>query len=111
MYPDFHHFMLRESHPHNPRLAWLAKNVLSPILNERLLPQIRAAQEAGELPDANPILIHYMLIGMTSVLCSLRDEIAEISGLSASDPKVEHEYWGLIEQTMFADGRLKGKKS
>jgi hypothetical protein len=48
---------------------------------------------------------------MTSVLCSLRDEIAEISGLSASDPKVEHEYWGLIEQTMFADGRLKGKKS
>jgi TetR/AcrR family transcriptional regulator len=110
MYPDFHHFMMRESHPHNPRLTWLVKNVLSPILNERLLPQIRAAQEAGELPDANPILIHYMLIGMTSVLCSLRDEIAEISGISASDPKVEHEYWGLIEQTVFADTRLKGKK-
>jgi len=110
MYPDFHHFMLRESHPHNPRLAWLAKNVLSPILNERLLPQIRAAQEAGELPDANPILIHYMLIGMTSVLCSLRDEIAEISGLRTSDPKVEHAYWRLIEQTVFMDRRPKGKK-
>jgi AcrR family transcriptional regulator len=111
MYPDFHHFMLRESHPHNPRLAWLAKNVLSPILNERLLPQIRAAQEAGELPQANPILIHYMLIGMTSVLCSLRDEIAEISGIKANDPKVEHEYWALIERTVFADRHLKTKKN
>ena len=107
MYPDFHHFMLRESHPHNPRLAWLAKYVLSPILNERLLPQIRAAQQAGELPDVvNPILIHYMLIGMTSVLCSLRDEISEISGIEASDPKVEHEYWALIEKTVFANGHL-----
>jgi hypothetical protein len=110
MYPDFHHFMLRESHPHNPRLAWLAKNVLSPILNERLLPQIRAAQQAGELPDANPVLIHYMLIGMTSVLCSLRDEIAQISGIKASDPKVEHEYWALIEQTVFANRPPKASK-
>jgi TetR/AcrR family transcriptional regulator len=110
MYPDFHHFMLRESHPNNPRLAWLVKNILSPILNERLLPQIRAAQDAGELPPANPILIHYMLIGMTSVLCSLRDEIAEISGISASDPKVEHEYWALIEHTVFEDHHQKRQK-
>jgi TetR/AcrR family transcriptional regulator len=110
MYPDFHHFMQRESRPNNPRLTWLAKNVLSPILKERLLPQIRAAQEAGELPDANPILLHYMLIGMTSVLCSLRDQIEEISGISASDPKVEHEYWGLIEQTVFAERRYPKKK-
>ena len=111
MYPDFHHFMLRESHPHNPRLAWLARYVLSPILNERLLPQIRAAQQAGELPDVvNPILIHYMLIGMTSVLCSLRDEISEISGIEASDPKVEHEYWALIEKAVFANRHLRPKK-
>ena len=101
-YPDFHHFMLRESHPHNPRLAWLAKTVLRPLLDERLLPQIRAAQQAGELPPGNPILIHYMLIGMTSVLCSLRDEIRIIGGISATDPKVEHEYWALIDETVFS---------
>jgi hypothetical protein len=111
MYPDFHHFMLRENLPHNPRLAWLAKNILSPILNERLLPQIRSAQEAGELPEGNPILIHYLLIGMTSVLCSLRDEIEEISGIKATDPKVEHDYWSLIEQTMFAERRARAPKS
>jgi TetR/AcrR family transcriptional regulator len=109
MYPDFHHFMMRESHPHNPRLAWLTKTILSPILNERLLPQIRAAQQAGQLPDANPILIHYMLIGLTSVLCSLGDEIAEIAGISTSDPKVEHEYWSLIERTVFSERQRKAK--
>ena len=101
-YPDFHHFMLRESHPNNPRLAWLAKTILRPILDDRLLPQIRAAQEAGELPGGNPILIHYMLIGMTSVLCSLRDEIYAIGRISTTDPRIEHEYWGLIDETVFA---------
>src|SRR6266850_2257333 len=101
MYPDFHHFMLRESHPHNPRLAWLAKTILKPLLSDRLLPQIRAAQKAGELPDAHPVLVHYMLIGMTSVLCSLKDEIRTIAGLSADDPKVAKAYWELIEHTVF----------
>jgi TetR/AcrR family transcriptional regulator len=101
-YPDFHHFMLRESHPNNPRLAWLTKTILKPLLEDRLLPQIRAAQEAGELPAGNPILIHYMMIGMTSVLCSLRDEIQTIAGISTADPRIEHEYWGLIDETVFA---------
>jgi TetR/AcrR family transcriptional regulator len=101
-YPDFHHFMLRESHPNNPRLAWLTKTILKPILENRLLPQIRAAQQAGELPPGNPILIHYMLIGMTSVLCSLHDEIQTIAGIVTTDPKIEHEYWGLIDATVFA---------
>jgi TetR/AcrR family transcriptional regulator len=101
-YPDFHHFMLRESHPHNPRLTWLTKTILKPLLEERLLPQIHAAQEAGELPAGHPILIHYMLIGMTSVLCSLRDEIHAIAGFSPTDPKIEHEYWTLIDESVFA---------
>jgi TetR/AcrR family transcriptional regulator len=109
-YPDFHHFMLRESHPNNPRLAWLAKTILKPLLEERLLPQIHAAQEAGELPPGNPILIHYLLIGVTSVLCSLRDEIETLAGISATDPKIEHEYWGLIDGTVFAHRKASKRK-
>jgi hypothetical protein len=34
----------------------------------------------------------------------------EISGIGASDPKVEQEYWGLIEQTVFANRRYTKKK-
>jgi len=108
-YPDFHHFMLRESHPNNPRLAWLTKTILKPLLDGRLLPQIRAAQEAGQLPAGHPILIHYLLIGSTSVLCSLKDEIRALAGISADDPKIEHEYWELIENTVFS-GRKSSKR-
>lgn len=109
-YPDFHHFMLRESHPNNPRLAWLVKTMLRPLLEERLLPQIRDAQEAGELPPGNPILIHYMLIGVTSVLCSLRDEIEAIAGIRTADPRIEHEYWGLIDETLFGHRKASRRK-
>lgn len=109
-YPDFHHFMLRESHANNPRLTWLAKTILEPLLEGRLLPQIRAAQEAGELPPGNPILIHYMMIGATTVLCSLRDEIHTIAGICATDPKIEHEYWDLIDQTVFANRKASGRR-
>src|SRR5882724_8995865 len=79
-HPDFHHFMLRESRPLNPRLPWLTSKMISPLLN-RLIPQIRAAQASGELPQGDPNLIHYLLIGATSVLSSLGAEIREATGL------------------------------
>jgi len=39
---------------------------------------------------------------MTSVLCSLRDEIYTIGRISTAEPRIEHEYWGLIDETVFA---------
>ena len=101
-YPDFHHFMLRESKPGNPRLTWLVKTFLAPLSN-RILRQIRASQKAGQLPKARPILIHYMFIGMASVLSSLGAEIRKISGISPDDPGIEEEYWKLIERAFFKD--------
>jgi AcrR family transcriptional regulator len=99
-YPDFHHFMLRESRPGNPRLAWLVKNFLAPLSN-RVLRQIRASQKTGQLPKARPILIHYMFIGMASVLSSLGAEIRKISGILPDDPGIVEEYWSLIEAAFF----------
>jgi len=100
-YPDFHHFMLRESKPRNPRLAWLVKRFLKPLLVCRLLPQISAAQKAGELPNADPMLIHYMLIGMISVLSSVGDEIRLVADISPNDPKIVAAYWELIDHAVF----------
>ncbi len=99
-YPDFHHFMLRESRPGNPRLAWLVKRFLAPLSN-RVLRQIRASQKTGHLPKARPILIHYMFIGMASVLSSLGTEIHKVSGISPDDPGIVEEYWSLIESAIF----------
>ena len=103
-YPDFHHFMLRESRPANPRLPWLVETILLPTM-QRLLPQIESAQERGELPDGNPALIHYMMIGMTSVLSSLKDEIRQSAGVVTDDPKVVDGYLGMIDALIFRPSR------
>jgi hypothetical protein len=56
--------MLRENRPGNPRLPWLTEQLVRPALR-RFLPDIEAVQAAGQLPPRHPVLLHYMLIGMT----------------------------------------------
>jgi hypothetical protein len=99
-HPDFHHFMLRESRPGNPRLPWLVNTILLPAM-KRLLPQIQLAQQRNELPKGNPVLIHYMLVGMCSVLSSLKDEIRQTSGIATEDPRVVEFYLSLIDTFVF----------
>jgi len=99
-YPDFHHFVLRENKPGNPRLAWLGKRYLKPTL-DRFLPELRAAQKAGQLPMTDPVLLHYMLLGTISVLSSLADEMRLVADIRAHDPGIVNEYWQLIETTVF----------
>jgi AcrR family transcriptional regulator len=96
----FHHFMLRENQVSGPRLAWLTENVLSKT-RERILPQIRAAQADGALMKADPNLLYYMLIGMTSVLSSLKGEMSETIGFSLDNSRAVNRYWKLIEQAVF----------
>jgi TetR/AcrR family transcriptional regulator len=103
-HPHFHLFMVNENRPGSPRLAWLVKNVLSRNVG-RVLPQIRAAQKAGDLPAGEPILIHYMLIGITSVLSSLGPEMHAIAGVSPNDPAVVESYWKLVENLVFNSGK------
>jgi AcrR family transcriptional regulator len=99
-HPDFHQFMVRESREASPRLPWLLDTFQGPLM-KRTLPQIQAAQDRGDLPHANPVLIHYFLIGVTSVLSSLGAEIRHNSGLSPEDPEVSDQFWTLIEQIIF----------
>ncbi|GGD00628.1 TetR/AcrR family transcriptional regulator [Undibacterium terreum] len=99
-FPDLHHFILRESHSGNPRMAWLAENLLKPLMS-RLLPQIEAAQASGDLPPGDPVLLHYMLIGMTTVLSSLGADMSATSGRSPENPAVVANYWALLETVIF----------
>src|SRR5580704_11488361 len=48
-FPEFHRFMRQETLTNNPRLKWVAENVLAPLL-ARLLPQIMQAQKQNLLP-------------------------------------------------------------
>jgi hypothetical protein len=74
--------------------------ILLPAM-KRLLPQIQLAQQRNELPKGNPVLIHYMLVGMCSVLSSLKDEIRQTSGIATEDPRVVEFYLSLIDTFVF----------
>ena len=99
-HPDFHQFMVRENRPSNPRLPWLVESIISPTV-KRLLPQIKAAQTTGHLPAGNPYLLHYMMIGMMSVLSSLRDEIKMLSGTDPHSDKIVASYIGIVDAVVF----------
>lgn len=99
-HPDFHHFMLRENTPRNPRLPWLVKTILQPLMAQ-ILPDISLAQKAGDLPNCNPFLFHYMMIGIMSVLSSLRDEIKQGSGIAADDPDTVNTYVAMVREIIF----------
>jgi TetR/AcrR family transcriptional regulator len=96
----FHHFLLRENQVSGPRLTWLKENVLMKT-RERILPQIRAAQADGALIKADPNLLYYMLIGMTSVLSSLKGEMSETIGFSLDNTRAVNRYWKLVERAVF----------
>jgi len=92
--------MLRENQGNSPRLQWLTEHVVVKT-RARILPQIRAAQAKGALLKADPDLLYYMLIGMTSVLSSLKGEMSATIGFSLDDSKAINQYWKLIERAVF----------
>ena len=100
-HPDFYHFMANENRIGSPRLPWLAKNILSPLL-ERLLPQIKEVQATGALPKADPTLIHYMMVAMMIALSKFSAEMKLTAGKSASDPEVVTAYLALIDELVFS---------
>lgn len=105
--PDLHNFFLRESRPGSPRLSWLVDTILQPRI-KRLIPQIQAAQGEGGLPPGDPVLIHYMLVGMVTVLSSLKGEIHQIAGIKVDDPKVVESYMEMIDAFLFPSTQSKG---
>jgi TetR/AcrR family transcriptional regulator len=107
-FPEFHRFMRQEALTDNPRLKWAADTILAPLL-ERLLPQIKSAQDDGMLPRVEPIIFHYMMIALTATLSDFGPEMLMTSKLASDDPNVVESYWNLVEEMIFAPKR--GSKS
>lgn len=101
-FPEFHRFMRQEANSQNPRLEWVAENVVKPLL-ARLLPQIEAAQAAGLLPRIEPILFHYMMVSLTATLSEFGPEMALTGSVDPNDETIAKAYWNLVDRTVFAD--------
>jgi TetR/AcrR family transcriptional regulator len=99
-FPELHRFMRQECNANNPRLKWVAKTVLMPLI-DRLLPQIAALQKAGQLPHMEPVVFHYMMIALTATLSEFGPEMGVTSKLSADDPRVVKSYWRTVEKMVF----------
>ncbi len=99
-FPEFHRFMRQEAFTNNPRLKWVAKTVVAPLL-ERLIPQIVAAQRQRLLPAVDPILFHYMMVSLTATLSGFGPEMQVTGGLSPENAKVIETYWCLVDETVF----------
>lgn len=96
----FHHFMLHENQGSSPRMSWLVEKNLSKT-RDRIIPQIRAAQQDGKLIGGDANHVYYMLVGMTTVLSSLKSEVFATSGLSLADEESIESYWDLVERAVF----------
>jgi TetR/AcrR family transcriptional regulator len=99
-FPEFHRFMRQEASNGNPRLQWVAKTVLRPLI-DRLLPQIETAQRQGLLPRVEPILFHYLMISLTAALSEFGPEMRVTRRLDAEHPEVVEAYWKLVDTTVF----------
>jgi len=99
-FPEFHRFMRQEATSNNPRLRWVAKTVLAPLI-DRLLPQIAALQQAKLLPPVEPIAFHYLMVSLTATLSEFGPEMQITSKLSAEDPHVIVTYWQFVEGLVF----------
>jgi AcrR family transcriptional regulator len=99
-FPEFHRFMRQECTTNNPRLRWVAKIVVTPLIN-RLLPQIAVLQKAKLLPLMEPIVFHYMMVSLTAMLAEFGPEMTVTSKLAADDPFVVESYWRAVDRTIF----------
>ena len=100
LFPEFHRFMRQEAQTDTSRLRWVAEMVINPLLN-RILPQIEEAQKAGLLPQVEPLLFHYMMVGLTATLSDFGNEIKVIKGLMIDDPDCIDSYWKLVDEIVF----------
>jgi AcrR family transcriptional regulator len=99
-FPEFHRFMRQECTTNNPRLKWVARTVVMPLI-DRLLPQIAALQKEGVLAQMEPILFHYMMVSLTAMLAEFGPEMRVTGKLAADDPGVVTSYWRAVEQMVF----------
>jgi TetR/AcrR family transcriptional regulator len=105
LFPEFHRLMRQEAQTDSPRLRWVAEMVINPLL-DRILPQIKEAQQAGLLPKVEPLLFHYMMVSLTATLSDFGNEINVVKGLTVDDPECIGSYWKLVDEIVFVRSGL-----
>lgn len=97
-----HRFILQEMSLANPRLPWLIERYLAPIRKSQAR-LIEAAQTEGGVVAANPDIMFYMIVGLTTVIPSVQEEIRLQGTLSPDASEIAKQVWPLLERMMFIE--------
>lgn len=99
-YPNFHKALLQENRANSPRLDWVMKYFVKPIMDETV-PNIVKSQKEGKLIEGDYVLIYYLLLGACVTLSAMGAEIGVASDLDPASDATIAEYWSIIEAIIF----------
>ena len=95
-HPNFHRALLHENRMNSPRLEWVIKYFVKPIM-DATIPNILKSQKEGLLIEINSTLLYYLLFGACAALSSAAGEISEASDLDIQSDATISEYWHIID--------------
>lgn len=99
-YPNFHKALLQENRSNSPRLEWVIKYFVKPIM-DATIPNISKSQRDGKIIESDYTLFYYMLLGACSGLSMMAGEIGEISDIDPESDETILEYWNIIDSIVF----------
>lgn len=99
-FPNFHRAILQENRTNSPRLEWVIKYFVQPLMSASV-PNIVKAQKAGDLIRCDYVLLYYLLLGACAAPAAMAGEIAQVSDIDLEDDARIAEYWGIVEAMVF----------
>ncbi len=99
-YPDFHRTILHENRHNSPRLDWVIRYFVKPIM-DATIPNIVKAQKNGSLQQCDHVLFYYMILGACAALSANTGEIEQSSDLDTKSEATISEYWNIIDAIIF----------
>lgn len=107
-HPKMQRFILQEMRVGSPRLPWLVETYLRPI-REAQTRLFREAQREGGVVTADVNILFYLMVGLTTVIPSLQEEIRLQGVLSPRPEDITASVWPLLERMVFtAPGETTG---
>ncbi len=100
-HPELHKLMIEASVCGEPNLAGLVETRLRPVF-ELLCREIEAAQKAGTMLPADPVLLYYSLVGVAATVFSLRREVELLSGRDPQEPETVEAQANLLAELFFS---------
>lgn len=101
-HPEHARIMVQESIRDSERLKWAVDRHIRPS-HERMLPVTKHFIRKGVYPDADPVLLTYILVAASQTVFMLGHEIREVHGMDVTNPDLVDQHAETIIQLFFGN--------